>query len=368
MVEICRWPKASLSVSLTACMRDAEPAGALRGRRRAQRAGRRPAPPTTTSRNSGSRRSSATSFCDHSRHLARRRCRSACTGTASGSTARRDLHVLHRLEIDRHAGDRRRRAASAASITAATSSRALAARLQRDHQAADIGGRVDRARRRSPRRRRSTSGSAWIAAATCACRLCISANETSGPASVTAVIEAGVLQRQEALRRDDVEDQTSRRCVANVTQQRRALALQHPQQRAVIELDHAVDAAADCGKPGDRRIPRRACFSSREHIIGVSVSETTAEITTAMVRVSANSRNMRPTSPVMNSSGMNTAISDTVSEITVKPISLAPFERRLHRRSRRPPCGGRCSRSSRWRRRPRSRCRSSAPSATDCRG
>src|SRR5262249_23057741 len=37
-----------------------------------------------------------------------------------------------------------------------------------------------------------------------------------------------------------------------------------------------------------------------------------------------NSRNMRPTRPVMNSSGMNTAISETVSEITVKPISLAP--------------------------------------------
>ena len=33
---------------------------------------------------------------------------------------------------------------------------------------------------------------------------------------------------------------------------------------------------------------------------------------------------MRPTRPVMNSSGMNTAISDSVSEITVKPISPAP--------------------------------------------
>ena len=49
-----------------------------------------------------------------------------------------------------------------------------------------------------------------------------------------------------------------------------------------------------------------------------------AEATTAMVSVSANSRNMRPTRPVMNNSGMNTAISDIVSEITVKPISLAP--------------------------------------------
>ena len=67
------------------------------------------------------------------------------------------------------------------------------------------------------------------------------------------------------------------------------------------------------------------CFNSREHIIGVSVSETTADVTTAIVSVSANSRNMRPTSPDMNNSGMNTAISDTVSEITVKPISLAPL-------------------------------------------
>ena len=59
--------------------------------------------------------------------------------------------------------------------------------------------------------------------------------------------------------------------------------------------------------------------------MGVSVSDTTAEMTTAIVSVSANSRNMRPTRPVMNSSGMNTAISDRVSEITVKPISLAPL-------------------------------------------
>ena len=64
--------------------------------------------------------------------------------------------------------------------------------------------------------------------------------------------------------------------------------------------------------------------SRRPHIIGVSVSETIADATTAMVSVNANSRNMRPTRPVMNNSGMNTATSDMVSEITVKPISLAP--------------------------------------------
>ena len=64
--------------------------------------------------------------------------------------------------------------------------------------------------------------------------------------------------------------------------------------------------------------------NSLAHIIGVKVSDTIAETTTAMVRVSANSRNMRPTRPVMNSSGMNTAISENVSEMMVKPISRAP--------------------------------------------
>ena len=64
----------------------------------------------------------------------------------------------------------------------------------------------------------------------------------------------------------------------------------------------------------------------REHIIGVSVRETIAEMTTAIVSVSANSRNIRPTSPVMNSSGMKTAISDSVSDMTVNPISRAPFK------------------------------------------
>ena len=86
-------------------------------------------------------------------------------------------------------------------------------------------------------------------------------------------------------------------------------------------------------------MPPPLARSSRPHIIGVSVSEMMAEATTAMVSVSANSRNMRPTRPVMNSSGMNTAISDMVSEITVKPISLAP---------RSAACNGR-SPSSMWR-------------------
>jgi hypothetical protein len=47
--------------------------------------------------------------------------------------------------------------------------------------------------------------------------------------------------------------------------------------------------------------------------------------------VTANSRNSRPTMPPISSNGMNTAISDTLMDSTVKPISWAPFERRLER-------------------------------------
>ena len=59
--------------------------------------------------------------------------------------------------------------------------------------------------------------------------------------------------------------------------------------------------------------------------MGVSVSETTAEIRMATASVIANSWNRRPTTSPMNSSGISTAISETVSEMMVKPICLAPL-------------------------------------------
>jgi hypothetical protein len=65
-------------------------------------------------------------------------------------------------------------------------------------------------------------------------------------------------------------------------------------------------------------------LSIQAHIMGVVVSEMTSEIITAADSVTANSRNSRPTCPPMNSSGMNTATSDTLIDSTVKPTSLAP--------------------------------------------
>ena len=41
-------------------------------------------------------------------------------------------------------------------------------------------------------------------------------------------------------------------------------------------------------------------------------------------KVAVNSRNSRPTMPPINRMGMNTATSDTLIEMTVKPTSLAP--------------------------------------------
>ena len=58
--------------------------------------------------------------------------------------------------------------------------------------------------------------------------------------------------------------------------------------------------------------------------MGVSVSETNAENMMVTARVTANSRNRRPTISAMNSSGISTAISETVSDTMVNPISADP--------------------------------------------
>ena len=63
----------------------------------------------------------------------------------------------------------------------------------------------------------------------------------------------------------------------------------------------------------------------REHSIGASVSETSADTAIEAVTVRANSRNSRPMMPPISSSGMNTAISEKLIDRTVKPISREPL-------------------------------------------
>ena len=83
-----------------------------------------------------------------------------------------------------------------------------------------------------------------------------------------------------------------------------------------------------CSKRAIRRPPPapRACgfLRKRLHSIGVSVTETTPEMRIATQIVTENSRNSRPSTPPMNSTGMNTAASDSVIETIVKPISFDP--------------------------------------------
>jgi hypothetical protein len=90
----------------------------------------------------------------------------------------------------------------------------------------------------------------------------------------------------------DIEDQ-GRDDGGEGHHQRRALALAAPTAACGDRIDHAVDAAGHRGEARDREF-LMSVLQQREHIIGVSVSETTADVTTAIVSVSANSRNMRP--------------------------------------------------------------------------
>jgi hypothetical protein len=59
-------------------------------------------------------------------------------------------------------------------------------------------------------------------------------------------------------------------------------------------------------------------------IIGVTVSDTSADTAMEAVSVNANSWKILPRMPPMNSSGMNTATSERLMEITVNPICRDP--------------------------------------------
>ncbi len=68
----------------------------------------------------------------------------------------------------------------------------------------------------------------------------------------------------------------------------------------------------------------RGGFRMRAHIIGVSVSDTASDTSTAIDSVMPNSRKKRPTMPPIKTIGMNTATSDRLIDSTVKPTSRAP--------------------------------------------
>ena len=82
---------------------------------------------------------------------------------------------------------------------------------------------------------------------------------------------------------------------------------ERPAEAALVEGEHAVEdpLGREVEPPVLHvRLGARAC---REHIIGVSVSETSADMATATLSVTANSRKRRPTMPPMSRIGTNTA-------------------------------------------------------------
>ena len=141
--------------------------------------------------------------------------------------------------------------------------------------------------------------------------------------SVTPMIMPGVLLRQQALGDDDIKpDGGDQRGDGDAEGER--LMPQHPLQARVIRVEHRLKHRSVAVKEPPVLLVLSG-LKRRAHIIGVSVSETMADTTTATLKVMANSRNSRPTMPVMKSSGMNTAISETLSEMTVNPICFAPL-------------------------------------------
>ena len=91
-----------------------------------------------------------------------------------------------------------------------------------------------------------------------------------------ALDHAGVLHREEALRHHDVEHHGQRQR-AERHQQRQRLVVEHPRRargrsRAIMPSKNAPLRAVEPAL----LVLRRPCFSSRAHIIGVRVSETTS--------------------------------------------------------------------------------------------
>ena len=143
--------------------------------------------------------------------------------------------------------------------------------------------------------------------------------------------EAGVLLGKEALGDDHVElaGEDGQR---NGRRQGERLVVEHPDEAAIVAALHGIEGVlADLVERPRFRSPVGAC-RKRAHITGVSVSETKADMTTATVTVTANSRNSTPTMPPISSSGMNTAISENGDRDDGEADLARALERRFERR------------------------------------
>ena len=222
---------------------------------------------------------------------------------------------------------------------------ALGERLQVDEHAAAIvaaaagAGAADRGA--DVRRRPGRSGRCRAPASAASS---IASKEMSAEASVEPMIRPvsssgkmplGDLHIEMHREHDDAEQREQRhRLVA----QRHVAAC--ARRRETIQLERAFDDTVEA-------VVLRVLGALRKcaQIIGVTVSDTTIETAMATTSVTENSRSMRPTTPPMNSTGMNAAISDTLIEMHGEADLARADERGLHRRHAAPRGCGTRSRS-----------------------
>jgi len=102
---------------------------------------------------------------------------------------------------------------------------------------------------------------------------------------------------------------------------------------AVVSLTLTPMSCAFSNIPIENRRSNRRCsrrlFEQARNIIGVNVSETTAETRMVTLNVIANSRKSRPTISPINNNGINTAINEIVSDKIVNPICSEPLSAAL---------------------------------------
>ena len=168
----------------------------------------------------------------------------------------------------------------------------------------------------------ATSGSAWITAATAFWCLTMASNDMPCAASV---VPKSMPMSCEGM--NPLGMRANRTPVRTVTVAVTPIIVRRWPSDHRRPFSYARSMAANARS---ERLYNRWCATSaggrrkRLASIGVSVSDTKPEISTASPMTTANSRNNRPTMPPMNSTGMKTAASESVIETIVKPISCAP--------------------------------------------
>ena len=174
----------------------------------------------------------------------------------------------------------------------------------------------------------STAGSAWNTAATSRERVVSRVGEMFGPAVICTctrpVSSFGIRPPPAVITTSTASTPVSTSSTAGCQRIRRRWCIdQSSARRYCASSQPSKRSASRSSRPGVR-LPSGSCTRLRPHRAGVRVSETTAEITMVATRVTANSRISMVNMLSPNTIGPNTAISDSVIDTTVKPISRTP--------------------------------------------